>query len=157
MAQPRRWSIRPVENATRTPAAHAPNAALPTTNAITQILAGAQAGRIEDGEGEDDDARIADDRVADDVFQVVLHERREGSEDDRGDGDHEDQVADDVEIDQQRRDRAIDPGKRDDSERRRRKCGEDGQRGVGHGVRETGDPQVERDRPEPDGDRDGER
>ena len=91
------------------------------------------------------------------MFQVVLHERREGSERDGGDGDHEDQVADNVEVDEQRRDGTIDPGKRDHGERRRRKCGEDRKRRVGHGVREAGDPQVERDRPEPDGDRDGER
>ena len=61
-----------------------------------------------------------------------------------------------LEVDQERRDRRVDPGERRRSRARRgASAGDDRQAGLGHGVGQARRPEVERDRPEPD--RDGER
>ena len=154
-AQPRSSGIRPVPNVARSEAAHAANALRVTTYARIHIRAGAQAAGIERGDRQQDDARVADDRVPDDVLQVVLDPGRERGQDDRGDTDREDDGPLVVHLDEERGDRVVRPGQRDDGERRGPPGGHDREGRLGHGVGQPGGPDVERDRAEPD--RDGQR
>ena len=82
-------------------------------------------------------------------------QRRERGQHDRGDGDREDDGPLVVHLDQQRGDRVVGPGQRDDGERRGAPGGHDREGRLGHGVGQPRGPDVERDRAEPD--RDGER
>ncbi len=111
---------------------------------------------VERRKTEQHDPCVADDRVAHDVLDIVLDPGGQRGQHDRGDRHGQDDRPRPADVDQQGRDRRIDPGQGDDREGRGGPARDERQLRLGDRIGQPGRPGMERDRPEPDGDGQGE-